>query len=89
MKCCKCGVEQELKGKLSFRAKCDHCNAWLHCCINCKNYQPGLSNDCKIPGTESNPNREAMNFCEDFELLGAGPPKRANLEDISRRLFGD
>ena len=89
MKCCKCGTEQELKGKLSFRAKCDQCQAWLHCCINCKNYEPGRANDCKIPGTEYIANREAINFCEEFELLGTGPIKKADPKDISKRLFGD
>lgn len=75
--------------KLPFRAACEECLAWLHCCKNCKNYQPGLPNDCKVPGTEYIADREAVNFCEEFELLGKAPPKKGQAEDAARRLFGN
>ena len=91
MKCWKCGetLENPPGGKLAFRAVCDKCTSWLHCCKNCKNYYPGLPNDCKVPGTEHIADREACNFCEEFELLGGGPVKTADSNDVSRRLFGD
>jgi hypothetical protein len=91
MKCWKCGTEiQGLDEKrISFRAICDKCTAWLHCCKNCKNYKPGLPNDCAIPDTEYIADREASNFCEDFELLGSGPNKTADPNEVARKLFGD
>jgi hypothetical protein len=52
------------------------------------NYKPGLPNDCAVPNTEYIADREARNFCEEFELLGAGPKKTANPDDVSRHLFG-
>lgn len=91
MFCWKCGTEMETpeRGKIAFRATCDKCLAWLHCCKNCKNYRPGLANDCAIPGTEYIADREACNFCDEFSLLGNPPKKTANAEDVSKRLFGD
>lgn len=95
MKCWKCGAEQEDPpgGKLSFRATCSNCHAWLHCCNNCKNYKPGLPNDCAIPGTELIADREANNFCDEFQLLGQGAASKKDPKDlrkeIEKRLFGD
>ncbi|MFQ5728941.1 MAG: hypothetical protein ACE5GN_01090 [Waddliaceae bacterium] len=91
MKCWKCGtaLEPPSGGKLPFRAICDTCSMWLHCCKNCKNYKPGLPNDCAVPNTEYIADREACNFCEEFELLGVGPKQTANPDDVSRHLFGD
>lgn len=91
-KCWHCGVEQgELSSgqKLSFRAICDKCGAWLHCCKNCVNYKPGLPNDCLIPGTDLISDREASNFCEEFVLKGAGLEKKKSISDASLRLFGE
>lgn len=79
----------ETPGKVSFRATCEKCFAWLHCCKNCINYKPGLPNDCAIPGTDDIADREACNFCEEFVLLGAGPKKSANPDEISKKLFGE
>ena len=69
MYCSKCGTLQEedsFNRKISFRAECSKCFASLHSCLNCKYYQVGLSNDCKIPGTERIVDRAAGNFCEEF-----------------------
>jgi len=74
MNCWKCGAFLEkLDRKTSFRALCDSCGISLHCCKNCKHYAPGRANDCAIHGTERIADREANNFCEEFELLGIPP----------------
>lgn len=89
MKCWHCGTElaDPPGGKISFRATCDKCQSWLHCCKNCKNYKPGAPNDCAVPGTEYIADRESSNFCEEFQLLGQAPQKKPNIDDISKRLF--
>ncbi|SCA64149.1 Uncharacterized protein SCG7086_CG_00070 [Chlamydiales bacterium SCGC AG-110-P3] len=88
--CWKCGVEIKLPdGKVSFRAICDSCSSWLHCCRGCRNYQPGLPNDCRIPDTDPIADREAANFCEEFVLLGQGPTKSASAIDVAKKLFGE
>lgn len=91
MKCWKCGATNEDPpgGKLPFRSTCEKCHSWLHCCKNCKNYRPGLPNDCAVPGTEYIADREANNFCDEFQLLGSGPSKTVDPKDVLRRLFGE
>lgn len=70
MNCWKCGnLLQHVDRKIAFRAVCDRCDSYLHCCKNCNHYAPGRSNDCLIPGTDFIAEKEANNFCEDFEIL--------------------
>ena len=87
MNCWKCGaLLYNVDRKISFRAICDHCGSSLHCCKNCKHYAPGRPNDCAVPGTEYIPDREANNFCEEFDLLGKPPtPPPRN----SKKAFDD
>lgn len=72
MQCWNCGAvfDAPFLGKTSFRATCEACHAALHCCTNCRHFQPGRANSCLIPNTESVNDRTANNFCEDFSLLG-------------------
>lgn len=86
--CWKCGKAiADLPKKISFRELCPHCDAYLHCCKNCQNYEPGRPNNCKIPGTEQVRDREASNLCEEFAFLGKAPPPKVDPEDVAKRLF--
>lgn len=91
MNCWKCGASYELplNGKTPFRATCDKCYTWLHCCKNCINYFPGLPNSCKIPDTEPIVDREAANFCEYFNPKEPQSNPKTNAEDIAKKLFGE
>ncbi len=95
MFCWKCGGELKelyLKttlSKVAFRAACEHCQAPLHCCRNCVHYKPGLPNDCDVPGTEFVSDREAMNYCEEFSILGKKVGPASTPKDVSKRLFGE
>lgn len=75
MNCWSCGsvLPDPQWGRISFRATCDHCDAGLHCCRNCKFYKPGQFNDCAVPGTEPIRDCTTNNFCEEFSLLGKPP----------------
>ena len=91
MECWRCGenYEAEMNGKISFRMVCEKCLACLHSCVNCKNYQPGMPNDCKVPGTDPISDREANNFCDEFVLKGEKQGKGAtkSSSEVSRSLF--
>lgn len=88
--CWKCGKEiSDLTEKVPFRFTCPFCDSYQHCCVNCKNYQVGLPNDCKIPGTEFVADRQSFNYCEEFSLLGNAPKKGKDPKDVLKRLFGD
>jgi len=90
--CWRCGAPvQHFAGeKIPFRLVCDRCLTAQHCCKNCKYYLPGKPNDCLVPGTDYIADRQAINFCEEFQL---GPkkegPKGPSVDDITKRLFGD
>jgi hypothetical protein len=71
--CWKCGSPIE-STRIGFRAECESCHAWLHCCKGCRNYAPGRPNDCAIPGTEQIADREAANFCDEFAIALKKPP---------------
>ncbi len=88
MYCSKCGTfqEEDCFRKVSFRSECTSCGASLHCCLNCKYYQVGLSNDCKIPGTERILDRESGNFCEEFKSSDRVYQKH---QDIGKKIFDD
>lgn len=88
--CWKCGKELDMPlRQVPFRFTCSFCDAYQHCCVNCHNYQIGLPNNCKVPGTEYIADRENINFCEDFLLLGKPPKPKPTKEDIAKRLFGE
>lgn len=88
--CWKCGKEiSDLPAKVPFRFTCPFCGSYQHCCVNCKNYQAGLPNDCKIPGTEFVADRQGLNFCEEFNLLGTPPKNKADPKDVLKKLFGE
>lgn len=91
MKCWSCGanLNDPTWGKVSFREHCEKCGAALHCCRNCVFYKPGLPNDCAVPETEYIADRTAMNFCEEFKLLGKGVVESGDPGRAAKRLFGD
>ncbi len=73
---------------------CEGCNAYLHCCLNCRFYDPHAHNKCKIPTTDWVGDREGCNFCDEFEFIETGlGGKETSKEDSARKaaygLFGD
>ena len=90
MNCWFCSVLLELPdGPVSFKALCEACGSWLHVCKGCKYYQPGLSNDCKIPDTPCIRDRESANFCEEFRMKGYGSQQKKDPEEAIKELFGE
>ncbi|HOV33546.1 MAG TPA: hypothetical protein PLX23_09310 [Candidatus Hydrogenedens sp.] len=68
--CYRCGTPWEsiTKKQPGVKEICSKCNAYLHCCNNCRWYVPGKPNDCLIPNTEKVASREGPNFCDAFEI---------------------
>lgn len=85
---CKKPLPTELQVRIPFRAICEHCHSYLHCCRNCQHYKIGLPNDCEVPDTDPISDREAFNYCESFKLLGKGPSPKIDPKDVEKRLFG-
>lgn len=72
--CYRCGKEWTslTKKQPGVKETCPQCNAYLHCCRNCKWYLPGKPNDCYIPNTDKVANKEGANFCDFFEFKEGG-----------------
>ena len=71
--CHQCGAPWDGGGKKQPGVKdiCDNCSAYLHCCLNCRYYDPSAHNECYIPTTEWVGDKAACNFCDEFEFADA------------------
>jgi len=73
--CHKCHTEW-IPGEMvepAIKETCVKCNAYLHCCKNCKFHRPSMHNQCYIPNTEWVGDRTGANFCEEFEFAVTEP----------------
>lgn len=73
MKCChRCEAEWVSdKREPGVKDICSECSAYLHCCLNCRFYDPSYHNQCQIGTTEWVGDKEACNFCDEFEFADA------------------
>jgi hypothetical protein len=72
--CHHCNAEWDggtAKRQPGFKDACEQCGAYLHCCLNCRFYDPKKHNQCHIPTTEYVADKRHMNYCEDFEFRNA------------------
>ncbi len=73
---------------------CEKCSAYLHCCLNCRFYEPKLHNQCAIPTTDWVGDKAGANFCDEFVFRDAQSDAQDQGEASSARekldaLFGD
>ena len=63
---------------------CLKCGADLHCCLNCRLYDPALSRQCMGRTVEFVRDKDKKNFCDEFEFVqdkpGGGSTPQGNLE---------
>ncbi len=97
--CHKCKNEIEFVVKVGIIVgrldTCVHCGAYLHACKNCRFFDPGRHNQCRIPEADFIRDRETANFCHHFEILDRdAPPEedhsvtkaKAKLDDLFKNL---
>ena len=67
--CHKCGAATPVPPgqKVLRRDTCSRCGADLHCCYNCRFYDPGKHNQCAETQAEYVQYKDEANFCEYFE----------------------
>ena len=79
--CHKCNTPWESdKRQPGFKETCTGCDAYLHCCKNCRYHVPSAHNQCYIPNTEYVANRAGLNFCEEFEFGEGAAKPTANVQ---------
>ena len=95
MQCWKCGMElKNLLLPFSRYEECINCNADLHACITCKNFNLSVSNGCNEERADLIVEKEKANFCEYFYPNTAAYQKENNTEAEAARaklaeLFGE
>jgi hypothetical protein len=66
MICHSCRTAIKFEGPISRTETCMHCEADVHCCFNCLNYDTSAHNRCREPQAEWVSDREKANFCDFF-----------------------
>ncbi len=72
--CHHCKNELVFEVKMQRTDSCVHCGWDLHCCKNCRQYDPGAHNQCREPIAEYVYDRERANHCTFFEFLAGDRP---------------
>ena len=87
--CHQCGTT--ITEAVGFRDACPSCQAYLHCCLNCRLYSPSAHNHCLSPTTEYVRDVAGANFCEEFDFVSRKKASEAADEQKRRfdQLFGD
>jgi hypothetical protein len=67
--CHKCNRELGFESRVLRSERCHWCDADLHCCKNCRFWDPNAHNECREVGTALIRDREAANYCGSFEFL--------------------
>lgn len=69
MYCYRCGTETEVDGKPFRRDECPKCSSYLHCCMNCKLYDPLAYQECHEPMATWVEDKEMANLCGYFKAI--------------------
>lgn len=97
--CHKCRNEIEFIIKVGIKVgrldTCAHCGADMHACKNCRFYDSGLHNQCRIPEADFIRDRTVANFCHHFDIIERDQPPevddsetkaRAKLDEVFKNL---
>ena len=92
--CFQCGQEIPAGRTVPRDAECPHCSSDLHCCRNCRFYDPAVSNQCREPQADWVTEKIKGNFCEFFSFLEGARPRAApgdasSARDRFNKLFRD
>ena len=64
--------------KVGRQDTCPHCHSDLHCCKNCRLYEPSIHNQCREPEAPFIRDRDAGNFCAHFDIADRAEPPRVD-----------
>lgn len=80
--CFSCSKALSYQDVPGFREACEHCGADVHCCRNCRFYDPKVYNECQETSAEVVREKERSNFCEFYQpgAKNQGPARDAAAE---------
>jgi len=64
--CHHCGEIIDFSEKIFRNDTCPSCGSDLYCCLNCAEFSPSQSNQCREPLAERVSVKDRRNFCEYF-----------------------
>lgn len=83
--CYRCGREVEIGRTVGRAQPCPHCDADLHCCLNCKFYDKTAHNECHEPQVEPVSDKEKGNFCDYFVFKDSPSAKPRSESSMSAK----
>lgn len=96
MVCHNCGRDIKVIAKVMRTDECPHCNADMHCCKNCRFFDPGKNNQCSETQAEWVRDKLKANFCDYFEANkrvplttrgGSAEPRKDDARTAFDKLF--
>ena len=66
--CHACGAAWGEKHEPGRNETCMKCGADMHCCLNCRVYDPMKARSCASMTTDPPSDKEAANSCEEFQM---------------------
>ncbi len=82
--CYACGKQLSIKGFVARESVCPHCQNYIHCCYNCKLYNPGAPNKCSEPQVDFVSDKSKANFCDYFVLDDKKSPPFDHNEEVRK-----
>lgn len=84
--CHKCKEELVFEVKIGRRDTCPNCAAYLHCCFNCKFWDPNVHNQCTENQGEFIRDRAEGNFCLYFTFSQIGEDRSSESNEAKSKL---
>lgn len=84
--CHHCKKPLELSGSIGRTDTCPLCDADLHCCLNCRFYDPGAYNSCREPQAERVLEKDKGNFCDYFSFRAAPETKNTGSSATQKKV---
>ena len=91
IQCQFCGAPLPFSGRAALGEECPSCRRDVHCCRQCRNFDPAVHNQCRETQAEWVVDKDRRNFCDWFSLTEK-PAKakkgKENLDQKWKKLFG-
>ena len=80
--CFNCQNKTVFQGTVGRREECSKCRSDLHCCKNCKFFDPKAYNQCREPVAEVVKEKDRANYCDNFEPGAGGGKSGPTAQDL-------
>jgi len=86
MQCYRCKNEIKTDRTIGRQQTCPHCDACLHCCLNCRFFDDRAWHSCREPQAELVQDKDSANFCDYFEPASEKHTGNMNTGETRRKL---